>query len=422
MLNHIYTTFIENELQDFVSDEELENRIEAGDTESLEKTLSKMQFEPLIFEKYLYQYLFEKFLSDHAQSYEDIPEEIYYETIQKQFAKNGLKGKGSLDFSISTPLNKLKSLFTKPSTQIDRLVIYLFAYGLGMTVDELQHFIRKALWQPAVNLRDYKEVIYYWCLKNDFGNDKISKIQELLSYYLELKTENLPLSSSIGEQNTQELLDIFDKLRTEDSLKDYLKKLKISNSKKSSRSIREEFHYNLSGLVRNDSGSPENMEEGEKTDKEDADYSSALSCQKIVDELEAQRVDAYDNCHETLLDAEIASWLFKDVYWTHKSLQNRFDGSVMVSRNEFLLSLFLIYAPELSEMEFRANSIEELRYFRYDDFREEANSTLEFCNMMPLYPRNPFELFLFICLFHDKPYEYLLANWQQAILFNKSTT
>ena len=105
MANHLYTILIENELQDFVSDEDLENRIEAGDTESLEKTLSKMQFEPLTFEKYLYPYLFEKFLSDRAQSYEDIPEDIYYETIQKQFAKNGLKGKGSLDFSISTPLN-----------------------------------------------------------------------------------------------------------------------------------------------------------------------------------------------------------------------------------------------------------------------------------------------------------------------------
>lgn len=422
MANHLYTILIENELQDFVSDEDLENRIEAGDTESLEKTLSKMQFEPLTFEKYLYPYLFEKFLSDRAQSYEDIPEDIYYETIQKQFAKNGLKGKGSLDFSISTPLNKLKPLFAKPSTQIDRLVIYLFAYGLGMTMDELQHFIRKALWQPAINLRDYKEVIYFWCLKNDCGNDKISKIQELLAYYLELKTENLPLSSSIGEQNTQELFDVFDKLHTEDSLKDYLKKLKVSNPKQGSRSIREEFHYNLSQSVRNDSGVPEDIEEGEKTDKEDADYSSGLSCQKIIDELERERVDAYNNCHEALLDAKIASWLFKDIYWTHKSLQNRFDGSVMVSRNEFLLSLFLIYAPELSEIEFRANSIEELRYCRYDDFREEADSTLDFCNMMPLYPRNPFELFLFICLFHDQPYEYLLANWQQAILYNQSIT
>ena len=163
-------------------------------------------------------------------------------------------------------------------------------------------------------------------------------------------------------------------------------------------------------------------------EKEDDKYSSLLSCQKIIQQLDLQRKKYFNEADFSLLDSEIAKMLFKDMNWTAKSLQKRMDGSQTISRNEFLLSIAFIQCAPLTEDEYnesnpevlkskhyRISNPKDLKIERYYDFMDEFDKTLIALGMSPTYPRNPFELFLSICMLHDKPYEYLMANWYQAI-------
>lgn len=411
------TKFIDKSLTDFVSDDDFENALEAGDTKKLENILSKIIREPYTWGKYIYEYLFEKYFSEQAAHYEDISKNTYHELIEKLFAENGLENRGSL--SSSTRLNQLLPLFEKPSVEIKRDVVYLFAYGLGMNVKELSKLMRKALLQPVVNLRDYKEVVYFWCFDHDCGN-KIDKIHELLDFYTELPAEQDLTSKEVKDKTTQTLLEVFiEHIQNESQLKEYLRTLKNSNPKKNSRSLRDEFRLNFQRMPKIPL-EKELQPDIAETDlialeKDDAKYSSLLSCQEIIKQLDAQRKLYYEENTCQLLNPDTIKLLFKGINWSAKSLQKRFDGSQTISRNEFLLSIFFIHCAPLSEPKFRVSDPEDLKLERYYHYRECIDKTLKDSCMLLTYPRNPFELFLFVCMFHDKPYEYLMANWYQAI-------
>lgn len=425
MPNEFNTRIIEAKVSSIPNDKNFQNIIREGRTADLEDILLKMYLEPTTFGEYLFPYIHKKFLSDFETDFRKIPTDVYYATIKTEFAKNGLKGKGSLDFSITTPLNKIKELFSSPSANIHRHVIYLFAYGLGMTLEETQNLIQRTLLQPPVNLREYKEVIYYWYLLHNSFDNRVNRIQDMLTYYKELGISQLPPTTSTIQKDTLHLLGVMEKLTSEEELKNYLAQLKVFDSRYhiNSKSVLEVFKRNLKDMPRDDAGKPDNLEEGTQTDLEDEKFDSALQCTKIITSLDSSRIAAYKEMikQETrLLDPSLSLLVFQDIQWTYKSLQHRFDGSVRVSRNELLLSEFLIYTPELSEIAFRPKNLSQLKYMHYRGFCDYMNESLESCNLHEFYWRNPFELFLSICLYHEKPYEYLMANWHQAILYQTS--
>ncbi len=76
---------------------------------------------------------------------------------------------GSIDFLSNTrTLDKkdLKDRFVKPVDKVTREELFLFAFGLGLTVEEVVDFIQQYFGEPGFRWKDYKEVIYFWCLRN----------------------------------------------------------------------------------------------------------------------------------------------------------------------------------------------------------------------------------------------------------------
>lgn len=454
-----WTTQLINENLDlYISDKNLEKKILEGNTTELENFLPKLLDDSYTFGEFIYAYIFKNFLT---------PDD-FYEIIKEQFEKNGLKGKGSLAREgakgSSMKLKDTKDFLKNPATKASRKLAYLYAFGLGMKEEDLAYIMNKGLQQPAVNLRDPEEAIWYWVLINDQIKNKPEKIYELTAFYETISETVKTTTYNISNKYTNELIFTFkNKIKSENDLKVYLtelkqrelsllrakqlklikenlKKLKWKNlqiirltlkqpvseqmtpkqhnvkvkvSTQHSFTIRREYKENLSNMPREEHDDPNIPQTDFTTQKMDTLHSESLSSAKIEKNLISQSKKAYEKYKNSkcLLEKNIILRLFENIAWQEGTLEARFNGRTQITRNELILSYFLLEMPDIADNNLRAHFQEDSSYLRYRNIKKVMNNYLVDCRMMPLYSGNAFELFLLICMFHEDPYSYLLANW-----------
>lgn len=403
----------------------------------------------------------------------------------------------------------------KPAICADRTVMYELAFGLNMDGEMVEEMLKKALMQQGINAKDYKEVIYWWCLNNEYFDienptSKCKKAKELIALYNDMeKLEELvsmhrirsgiKINDNIG---TVLLLEELKKIKEEWQLINYLytlKKadLKVGKSVTMVRAYRElirdlpredeeytnpKLRQYLYSILKVDKVYVDELitlissEMGILMDLNSAIYMNSKTMQKLkndginlsLDQIERiQKIiqdeeqvyaghgasdDANDLykliCEEdiesvpegaririqntmerkrelvrnkvenglyddVLLSKDIAKKIFADFVITEKGLRTRLSlyEKVRVSRKDILFSYFLgetIGLPEEETFE------EQSRECSVEDFIDSASVFLERRNLHSIYLRNPFDLFLVVCLMHDDPFEYFMANWALA--------
>jgi len=441
MENAIYdwnTCMIEDKVDDAV-EMALENQLAKAQFTELEKALIGLLEHPMTFGDYIYSYLYQKFFDSplpekksrlypyvnqlqKCTHYTQISSEIYYKIIQILFTQNGLQGRGSLSKK-SVTLNKLKGHFEKYPAQIQRDVVYLFGFGLGMTSEEVADTMAFFLMQRQVNLRDPEEVIYYWCLKNmpaqtDLEKKRrIEKISELLNKYQTHKisireTKNLLLANDLEQIRnayTWVLENDFAEIDTEEKLLMYLLKLKFTSVSDISLVIRDIFFENLSSFTGEESDTEkEKMQWEDQLQGEEKIY-VYTEAQKALKRLEQMRLNVWENNQYHMLSADTAAKLFRGIYWTESVLKHYYSREKAITRNEFLLAVFLG-----STLDSVLNGDKSAVKANYYDIRQDWDEQLVKCRMEATYVKNPFDLFLLLCLLQEEPVKYLLANWQLA--------
>ncbi|MCR5767295.1 MAG: hypothetical protein K6G45_02250 [Lachnospiraceae bacterium] len=97
-----------------------------------------------------------------------------YENDEKKCLQDGFK-KNNIPFNHNT----LKSWFDGNAPKKgskDRENVFKISFALGLTLDETTELFTKVYCDRTFNLRDYKEYIYYWCIRNSWSYEQAQSL------------------------------------------------------------------------------------------------------------------------------------------------------------------------------------------------------------------------------------------------------
>lgn len=373
------------------------------------------------------------------------------------FKENGMvfktkKGTSVARGSMSSKTTQISYLYNdvnlkKSAWSINREFIFVLGFGLKLTPGTVNEILCHYLHQIEINFKDYKEVIYYWCLKNNYSYDDMIMLME--------KCEDIDPCLDINKtylslNNTRQCKKEFIRISNENELINYAQKLYVQMVNPRSKSNFNIFFNNIIELqenIRNESNGNMNMSFYEKiTDYDDLIVIKDREIedkQGDTDELHPERIpeavkklkierynkekkirqlyytnffnvlwDSYDKNVVIPLEIKELKEIFSMLDWTESSFMHKMYD-VNVTREDIIISFFLVYAHYCeTEPGFDNESYKD----KVENYINSFLHELAGCNLGETYNYgNPLDLFLIFCLSHKKPYSFFLKIWEDYI-------
>jgi len=344
---------------------------------------------------------------------------------------------GSIDFLHNTRVLDKKDLrerFAKPANKVTREELFLFAFGMKLTPEMVTVFIQKYLGEPGIRWKDYREVIYFWCLRNACLGIKssfngIEGVYNAFRYYYRIP------KSGVTVQKDQTATQYYKQraaadMRTDMDFRTYLRMLKEKQPENGySRTRSQILEKNLRRLH--------------------AQISDENNRILNVIGFERDLWACVDLSVVYPLEKEIIHQIGFPPIWKYELTGKKIHSHIRnISREDILLSSFLYYAHQ-KEFQKKESEIEDYldaepyiedavweeevgrwnKELFWDDDFEEMDDPLEIkeafesaialdlasCDMHTgLYLPNPFEMFLLLCLLTPAPYSVFMNAWSMA--------
>ena len=359
---------------------------------------SEMRLVP--FGDYLKRYIYLK--AGMAGNYSNINIREYQHIIIDSFAENNTPK------SFIETTTKLSSLTKNWLTQatVNRQIVFLLGFGLGMSADDVSGFLTKALCERDFNFKDPVEIICWYCYKNGY------KYQKMILLKRQYEESEEGLDCSIYEDKTIGVRDTIKGIVDDESLLRYLGRFKSDDSSHSlsitagewflklyqkSKSLIADF-YNADELERQEleGGEIRNRKIWKPEDINEGDVEKVLCCGTPLNK-------------SGNLEKLSASKLAK--YFRNKRLSRQHIGAILskavpVDRFDLMTLNFFIF----SQNETYAGDSKN----RYIAFVDNTNEILNECMMGELYIANPYECFLLMCILSESPLATYADVWEMS--------
>ncbi len=349
----------------------------------------------LDFADYLKRYVYEK--AQMSGDYKAIPFEEYYDTIVAQFKDNHTPS--SFDATTTRIGMAVKNWLTRSS--VNRKTVLLLGFGLNMSVEDVNIFLKKGISEQELNPKDPLEVICFYCYKNGLGYPVFERLMREYNG-LTPQLENSPKDID----GTVELKKEMSELSDEKDLKKYLAGLKdISGLSKFSRTAKRHFDelYSLTcDMIAQ-------MYTQETVDAEPHTYSAEQITPSDVENVIYAGVPKSDgNMHplaeSTLCDSFQGKRLNRQRLG--KLLTKEDTIETEITRFDLITLSFFIYSQRLDTF---ASPQERLVAFM-----DETNRILSECFMHELMIQNPYENFVLCCMLADDPLFAYSGVWERS--------
>lgn len=342
------------------------------------------------FKDYLKRYIYQKAGIEDEFSF--VTDDVYKSILSESFEET----RTPRSFTPTTKRwsSTLRDWLTQDSVR--RSTIFLLGFGLRMNPMDVSEFLSKAAIEEDFRFDSAEETIYWYCYRNGFG---YPKAQQLLQQYSTLpglspaqfnvsKAEDLLIRQDLHLENEQDLLL-------------YLSCLKGSGEQKQNKKSFEWFCM-LTGQAAEIIADYYNMDEEESGRKKNwtaGDISSGDLEKWICSGIPVNRSGN--------LEKASASRLGK-VFGNRRMSRQRIDDLLKekhkVERFDLITMKFFLSA--LSDTDDPAQ--------RYSTFVEEINQILRECHFSDLYPANPYEAFILMCLMTDGPLSVFADIWEMS--------
>lgn len=357
--------------------------------------------------KQIYEYLVDKmeivsfgdylkrFIYDNADldiPFRDVTQSTYREIMAESF-----------DYTETPvsyrPTTKKRSAYFNAwltNDSVSRSTIFLLGFGLGMDEQDVSDFLTKVLKEEDVDFLDYDESIYWYCFKKGLDYHTAMQMQE---EYANAGTSNV-VSESIWKEWMQSPKVFF---TDEINLRKHLNFIQYHQlSGKREETIKQEYmclYEQCRQVIADIYNATEQAEQSKKVwTKEEispADF-EAVFCAGIP---KTKNGNLQKNASSKL------SKQFQQKRMNRQRISNILQGKQKIQRFDLITLLFLIYA-ETVEKEWPAE-----RFLRYVDH---INEILKKCDMIGIYPVNPYESFVLMCLLSDEPLEVYSEIWEMS--------
>ena len=405
-------------LYDAVDNEEFRDK----DAELIYASLEKrLKFIP--FGEYLKRYIYKK--AELTEPFKNIPIKVYQQIIRDSFYDNNTPP------SFEHTTSKLSALSKNWLTQqtVKRSVVFLLGFGLGMSIDDVNMFLTKALRERQINPKDPFEVICWYCYSRRFN---YPKFEQLWHIYAKTEPNKLNTADFYGEQ-TIGIRNSMYSINDDAALIAHLSKLKASKDLSAmsytAKACFDELYDETRELIA--------KIYNEYVDDEHADaierYARKLSFNDRLYDSEKQlrleqfeskkKVFVKDDITESDIERIICSAIPTDRYgnltpskasklndqfagkrFSRQRISDILSGKVEVTRFDLITLNFFIFSQKLFEYPEPKT--------RYLIFSKSMDAILERCFLGKLYIQNPYECFVLMCILSDEPLSTYADVWE----------
>lgn len=341
------------------------------------------QFDHISFKDHLKRYIYKH--AEIKEEFRDVPEDVYKEILLYSFEENGAP------FSFE-PTTKRKNAIIKSWLSQDyvrRSTVFLLGFGLKMSQEDVSEFLTKVILEEDFNMLDPEEAVYRFCFKNGL---RYAEALSLLKQY-----EGFDENEEIMPQDMNEINEMIKKYQFEimsiAEMRTYLKMLKklyIYNDRQNTSYL--EF-MSLIGRVKriiadiyNEDN--EGINERQKT-KDSISYGD-------IERMICSGIPLTKSGNLQKMSVSALAKRFRYRRMSRQRLDDVTTRKIRVDRFDIITLLFFIYSQEQQELE---------PEIRLKNYMNETNAILDKCSMMRLYPVNPYEAFVMMCLLSECPLE-----------------
>ena len=385
------------------------------DSDLIYQALEK-ELKPVPFGDYLKRYIFRK--AGMAGSFRGVPLKDYQMIITDAFMDHHTPP------SFTPTTAKLSALSKNWLTQqsVKRQVVLLLGFGLGMSSDDVNEFLYKALHEPMLNLQDPMETICFYCYQHGYG---FYKYEQLMNIYGQMEPEQVDMKL-IYDMQPAGRPESIQSVQDDAKLMTWLASLKTRNGSSRTADTALSAFLELYDQARDLIAESYNRESEiesrlhmqklkEQLDKNDRLYEEDKRI-RLQKALEARKIRTKDDISESDLEHVLCSAIPTDrngnLTPTRRSTLNaQFEGKrfsrkhineillrhTNVERFDLITLNFLIYAEKTDQI---PNAKK-----RYSEFIESTNRILNQCGMGPIYVTNPYECFVLMCILSVSPLE-----------------
>lgn len=342
------------------------------------------------FKDYLKRYLYER--AGIREKFSEIDDSVYREIINDAFNEN------AAPHSFNPTTKKWTAIMKGwlSASCVKRQTVFLLGFGLRMQVEDVSDFLVKIIKEEDFNFYDQEEVIYWYCFSNHKGYLQAKRLLE--KYDKELPAESFKQYSGKkfeeiwNHEDTEEI--------KEEKLLQYLSWLKSSGICENNR---KRAYRSFESLLEN---TREIIADIYNRDAEEANKKQKWNAEKItpgdVEKIICSGIPMNENGNLKRMSASLLQKQFQQYRISRQRIDGILKGKLPVERFDILTLNFFIYSQREEQ------SAEE----RCRDFVKNTNAILKGCGMLEIYPVNPYETYILICLLSECPLAIYSDIWE----------
>ena len=334
------------------------------------------------FGDYLKRYICRR--AELEGNWRDIPLNVYRQIIIESFADN------STPASFTPTTAKLSALTKNWLTQdtVKRKVVFLLAFGLGMSDEDVSYFLMKVLRERDINPKDPFELICWYCIRNRLGYPKCA---QLLEQFESLKPNEMLREDIFGER-TVSIRHLYSGINDDAALMAQLSKMKsadnLSMFSVTARYYFDKLYAEAKTIIAKSYSNYWNNNKGKAYSAEDI---TAGDVERIL----CSTVPRDKNGNLTKLSLSEHTAGFSDRRFSRQHISEILNGNCDIDRFDLITLEFFIYSQKLDEYPDPKQ--------RFLAFTDSINAILNECSMGELIISNTYECFVMMCMLSEDP-------------------
>ena len=346
----------------------------------------------VLFNDYLKRFIYQR--AQIGIPFDDVTDKDYISIIRQSFFENSAPASFK---SGKTNISSAARLWLK-SESPRRNAIFLLGFGLGMDDSEVHDFLTKALKEESFRFSDPFETIAWFCFHN---GHPYSKALELMAYYDGCSPDAKINESLWDAMKHSPKMYIYN----EKELRTYLQCIKTTSDM--GNALYEEYfrlHKKLQELI---------AENYNLTNEDGPVYEESDITPMTIERILYLETPREKSGNLKKMSASVLSKQFANKRMNRDHIIKVLHKKVVPDRYDLLTILFYLYANSIYYGGDSGPDMDE-NIARFRDFLDEANAVLKKCGMAGVYPVNPYEAFLLLCLLSDDPMEAYYDVWKYS--------
>ena len=354
------------------------------------------QMQIVHFGDYLKRYIYER--AGFEEDFLSVPDEEYLEILDMSMKEN------RVPISLEATTTRRRPILKKwlSADTVKRPAVFILAFALRMPVEDASEFLTKVLKENDFEFLDYEEVIYWYCLRRDLPFPLAQKM--INEYRAMVQATQQPEEGLISDRNFHEMqqapsLYLIDEI----NLKQYLAYLHYHDMQGSKD---RELYHTFMALYQQCQVIIANLyNETHMPGCPDKTWKPEHISPADLESILCSGIPRNKNGNLQKMSASLLSKHFQNMRMSRQRISQILNHKQRIQRFDLISLLFFIYA-ETVEPDWPTE--------RFLQFVDKANELLIRSHMLGIYPVNPYDAFVLMCLLTEFPLDVYNEIWEMS--------